>query len=388
MPTSNPLKAALIGAALVSLVACSSPEFGTVPHPNVPSLTLNWSIKEPSFGSIFLRNNLLFGGKSVRAMNLDTHKFAFSYPIDKTRPYNTDVTLRNYVPFNQNFIVQSYEDDREYIKIINVNGDVINTITLPDGIPAAGGETGPMLTENALYTSSGPILYKYNRSDLLSPNAKPVWTKKYQKFNLASFYALDDNHIFLEPNDGKNQVFVLGGDGNQQWMAQINSPDLIVGQSFVMHPYKNTLIIEAGTTGLMALDMDTGKMVWDKPASINVCPLTGTTSNQITIADDKIFVGPWAGSCLQAYHADTGKLAWVFESPNRITFNTTPLYHNGVIYATNSIMFALDANTGKLLAQGDQYLNENVGTPIVYDPVRNEILQWGLTGLFAYKLIK
>lgn len=387
MRTKTLLTATLLCSALLGLNSCADNSVGR--PPGVAPLNLKWSINDPSFGNAVLRGNLLLSGKSIRALDLNTRKFAFNHVADKTQPYNTDLTLRNYVELDDNLIVQSYSQNKEYLSVMNKKGEFLNTITLPNGIPAAMHETGPMLTQNALYTSSGPILYKYNRADLLKPDAQPVWTKKYEQFNLASFYARDDDHIFVAPNDGSFQIFSLDGNGQQRWMTQTSqNKDLIVGQSFTMKTYKNSLIIEAGTTGLMALDMDTGKMLWDKPASLNVCPMTGTTSFQITIADDKILVGPWAGSCVQAYDASTGKLDWVFASPNQATFDTMPLYHNGVVYATNSVLYALDATTGKLLAQGNEFLDSNTGAPLVYDLSHDEILQWGLTGLFAYKPIK
>lgn len=362
-----------------TLSACqSTPPEGSSSNP----LILNWSVPERSFGSAFLSGDLLFSGDNIRAINLNTKNLAFNLPIP------VDSYIDNYTVFDGNILVKTYDKNKnEYLTIINPKGEVLNSILIPGEPRSSTGEHAPTLTETALYLSSGPGLYKYNRADLMKPDARPVWVKNYDGFTLASFYAKDDDHVYVMPNDLQHTVIAYDGNGKERWRKQVNTPDLPGGQSFVMQAYKGNLILEIGVQGLLALNMETGEKVWG-PNTLDLCPIQGTISTNLTIADDKLFLAPNVGVCVLAFDANTGKNLWVFKSPNEVTFGTYPLYLNGVIYANNSTLYALDANTGKLLAQGRENLGENGYRAVVYDSKRGQILSWGNTGLFSYKPIR
>jgi outer membrane protein assembly factor BamB len=85
----------------------------------------------------------------------------------------------------------------------------------------------------------------------------------------------------------------------------------------------------------------------------------------------------------------TGQKKWDFQAPVGGTFANKPLFLNGVIYAANPYVYALDAESGQLLAQSatkDDFLYDKIGT-VHYDSKRNQLLVWGAK-IYSYKPLR
>ncbi|MFK7604073.1 PQQ-binding-like beta-propeller repeat protein [Deinococcus sp. SM5_A1] len=193
----------------------------------------------------------------------------------------------------------------------------------------------------------------------------------------------------LNLNYAKMGQAQLDGQGHQLWTVDVAPSTQVASSAYILSSYKDLVIAHAGAAGLQAYKLGTGVRAWNDFPNTDICPGGHAVATfNLTVAVDKIFMGPWGGTCVLAYHADTGKLAWVFNAPNGVTFDTKPLYLNGVVYASNSKLWALDAETGQVLAQAKDDLGDNTGTPLAFDPLQNQILHWGSTGMFAYKPLK
>lgn len=214
--------------------------------------------------------------------------------------------------------------------------------------------------------------------------------RTYPGYSLASLVVQDEEHLYVSTNaDTSRHIVALDGQGQQRWKVEVAPASQTGSAAFIMGLHNNTIIAQAGPAGLQAYKLDTGEKAWTDFPSIDICPGgVATTAYRMTIAADKVFIGPWGGTCVLAFHATTGKLAWVFDAPNRITFDTTPLYLNGVVYASNSRLWALDAETGQALAAGRDDLGDNLGAPLSYDPVAHQVIHWGTAGLHAYMPVK
>ncbi len=196
--------------------------------------------------------------------------------------------------------------------------------------------------------------------------------------------------MFISTNaEASRKIIALDGQGAQRWSVDTAPVTQPISSAYVLGLYKDTLIAAAGTAGLQAYHTTTGAKAWNKFPSTDICPGgRAASASRMTIADDKIFVGPFGGTCVLSFHATTGEVAWVFDAPNHVTFDTTPLYLNGVVYATNSRLWAIDEETGAALAAGKEDLGDNIGSPLAYDPVENQILEWGSTGVYSYQPVK
>lgn len=375
----------LVGLALT---ACSSqtPNSGTGPGAafDLPPLTLRWSLPEPKAqGYVDLVGDLLLGRDQLTAVDIRARKLAFTLPLA------VDSQRTNFARLGENYVALTGKS-ADILTVFDKMGLVLNTVSVPGGSRQSLHQLGPTITGSSLYVVSGVTLYKYKTADLLKSDAQPVWIRKYPGYGLAGLVVQDEDHLFVSTNASTSrQLIALNGQGVQRWVVDVAPVDLQGGSAFILGLYKDTIIAQAGVAGLQAYKLDTGEKAWKEFPDINVCP--GGQANiafRMTIADDKVFLGPWGGTCVLAFHAATGKLAWVFDAPNHITFDTTPLYLNGVVYATNSRLWALDAETGKALAVGRENLDDNLGSPLAYDPVENQVLEWGSTGVFAYQPLK
>jgi outer membrane protein assembly factor BamB len=317
-------------------------------------------------------------------VNVRTHKLAFSLTTQ------VDLQRTNFAALgNDLLLVENFPAHR--MLLIDRAGKTLNTIEFPSGHGISLYQQGPYVVGNALYVGSGPTLYKYAVSSLRTPGVQPLWQKTLSApyLGLLSVLAPDENHIFV--GTSSNRLLALDGQGQERWSVQLDAPDTTIAGAYVLALNGNTLITQAGRNGLQAYDATTGQRAWDTFPTVDVCP-SGAAPVEffIEVAAGMIFFGHEGGSCVLAFHADTGKLAWVFDAPVKGTFSTKPLYLNGVVYANNSRLWALDAQTGELLASSpaEQYLGANVGAPLSYDPVDNQVITWGNTGVYAYKPLR
>lgn len=380
-------KLAVILMALVLSACAGQTPTSTVGKPTAPNLsplTLKWSLPEPqAFGYVALIGDLLLGRKQLTAIDLRTRKLAFKLPL------HLDTSRTHFAPLGANYVALTGQNS-DHLTIFDRSGQVLNTVDVAGGTHQSLHQLGPVTVGSSLYVVSGATLYKYRTTDLLDSNAQPVWTRTYPGFGLASLVVQDEDHVFVSTNaDTSRRLIALDAQGTQRWAVDVASASLQGGSAFILGLYKDTIIAQAGVAGLQAYKLETGEKAWQDFPDINVCPSgQANIAFRMTIADDKVFLGPWGGTCVLAYQAQTGKLAWVFDAPNHITFDTTPLYLNGVVYATNSRLWALDAETGQALAVGREDLSDNIGSPLAYDPVDNQVVSWGPTGVFAYQPLK
>ena len=277
------------------------------------------------------------------------------------------------------------------LTVFSSTGQVLSSVKLPGGTHEGLHNIGPTVAGASLYVISGPILYKFRTADLLRSDAQPVWTRTYSGYALALLLVPDEDHIVVSVNDVdvSRRLVALNGHGQQRWTVDVAPATQTVSSAYILSSCKDLVIAHAGAAGLQAYKLETGAKAWADFPNTDICPGGHSISTaNLTIAADKIYMGPSGGTCVQAYQADTGKLAWVFNASNDVTFNTKPLYLNGVVYASNNILWALDAETGKALAQAPDEVGDNTGSPLAYDPVDNQILHWGTTGVFAYRPLK
>lgn len=368
----------------LALAACSgdtptaSEDFG------LPALPLRWSISDPrAFGYVSLIDNLLLGRQQLTAVDIRTRKLAFTLPLE------LDASRTNFAPLGEHLIALTGLS-ADALTIFDKTGRVLNTVSVPGGTRQSLRQLGPVTVGTSLYVVSGARLYKYNIADLLTPGAQPVWTRTYPGFGLASLVVQDEDHLYISTNaETSRKLIALNAQGETRWSVNVAPLSQPASSAFILGLYQDTIIAQAGTAGLQAYKVATGERAWSEFPSVDICPGgRAFSASRMTIGGDKVFIGPFGGTCILAYYADTGKVAWVFDSPNGFTFDTTPLYLNGVVYATNSRLWALDAETGQALAVGREELRDNIGSPLAYDPVEHQVLQWGSTGVFAYQPLR
>jgi len=112
------------------------------------------------------------------------------------------------------------------------------------------------------------------------------------------------------------------------------------------------------------------KPKWERRNNFNTCPVGRASSAAFTmVRDGKIFASPAGGTCLLAFDFQTGKKLWTFASPMT--------YLNGVLYASNTYLWALEESSGKVLGVSANFLEGTSGQTVHYDAKRNQLLLWG-----------
>lgn len=389
----------LLGLLFV-LAGCSSTSTNTSQTPpqkyNLPELTLRWSNPNlPTSGYNSLQGDLFLTGGNLRAVNIRTHELAYRSEL------KTDYG-RTHIASVGNQLVVAYWDTQPGLALIDKELKTINKLPFPAGTAGVSlGEQGPVVVGNSVYVAAGPTVYKYAVADLGKAGAQPLWYKTFGGPAVSSLLVQDENRIYIGESYIDDNVkdhfetvdflIALNGNGNVQWKTNTKITGVAGGMVASMGIYKDTVVadLEGNYMGLQAFRQSDGQPIWAKPTITDACKAgTSSFSLRMTIAADHVYLGNSGGVCVLALHADTGQLAWTFNAPYDQTFDNKPLFHHGVIYATNGRMWALDAFTGKPLAVGAVDTDMNSGAPLAYDPVEDQILQWGPTGVHAFKPLK
>lgn len=369
--------------SLLLLTACTSASPPS--EPPLPTLPLRWSLPEPrALGTTALLGDLMLGGSQLTAVNVRTRSLAFTQHI-RTLPYRS-----NYARFGDHLVAVIKEGGPQMV-VVTPTGQVENTVTFPGQPNATIRHVGPTVIGESLYVISGPTLYKYRLADLLLPDVQPVWMRRFPGQEVSTFLVESEDRIYVSVNnvDVQRAVVAVDGSGATRWSVDVAPPKQVGSSAYSLGVYRDTLIVQAGTAGLQAYKTATGERAWVDFPTINVCPSgESQTAYEMTVAADHIYFGHYGGDCVLAFHAGTGKLAWIFDSPYKATFDTKPVYLNGVVYATNGRLWALEAVTGKALARGNEELGDNTGSPLWYVPVEGQLVVFGPTGVNAYSPLR
>ncbi|PYE51862.1 PQQ-binding-like beta-propeller repeat protein [Deinococcus yavapaiensis] len=237
------------------------------------------------------------------------------------------------------------------------------------------------------------LLAKYDKKTLLTSAApQPIWARDngFRRPKDSTGYvngvAFDRNtkelfYTTREPFAGDDRYY-------NTWLFRLDENGKEISRFKIAEHLPPTLAfskiaIEAGTVyvaigGMKIQKYDLqGKLLWETP---NVrCP--GQETNVVSGLfrhGSTLLLMPDGDGCFFAFDTLTGKLKWAFESPNQLSFANRPLVLNGVVYAANGYMWALDLETGKILAmsQKNATTQGTTGTP-AYDSSTNQIVLWG-----------
>jgi outer membrane protein assembly factor BamB len=367
---------------LLSLTACTDATRAADPvnDPALPKLTRLWSLPTyKTIGYSSLQGDLYLSGNKLRAVNVATHLLAFEIPEE------VSVARTSFASVGPNLLAVLRANTQTAMLLFTRTGQVLNKIEFPGSVGVALGNEGPVVVGNAVYLGFGNTVYKYAADGLGTPGVQPLWAKHYDANSIDGLLVQDQDHLYVTVRDTASRLLLLDGTGTERWSRQLAPEGQTAALGAAMGLYKDTIIVQAGTAGLQAYRQADGSKAWASFPSIDVCPSGASPlAFRMAIGQDRVFLGHFGGHCVLSFRADTGAPAWIFDAPNRVTFDTEPLYLNGVVYATNGRLWALDAETGRALAAGPDDLQDNTGAPLSYDAPRNQIVTWGGTGVFAY----
>ncbi|MGZ3516962.1 MAG: outer membrane protein assembly factor BamB family protein [Vulcanimicrobiaceae bacterium] len=135
---------------------------------------------------------------------------------------------------------------------------------------------------------------------------------------------------------------------------------------YIMPPSAATPVI-TGSSALQrayALDVATGKKVWDVPIESGILPERNEASIPL-VADNAVFIGSSLSPYMHAFDPQTGQLKWRTQVHGPVKGGIVWL--DGTIYFGDlaGYLWALDGRTGKVLGDKKMGTAFNVGSPIV-----------------------
>jgi alcohol dehydrogenase (cytochrome c) len=187
-------------------------------------------------------------------------------------------------------------------------------------------------------------------ADELAAVAKSDWITNGGSVSNTRYSSLD------EIND--SNVKDLKG----KWMTALNGSGIETKYSAEAQPivYKGTIYQATGADDVFAVDVKTGKILWQYKANLDqkistVC--CGWLSRGVAIGDGMVFIGQLDGDMV-ALDQTTGKVVWkttVTDWKTGSGITAAPLYYDGLIYTgitggefgVRGRLTALDAKTGK-----------------------------------------
>lgn len=240
-------------------------------------------------------------------------------------------------------------------------------------------------------------LYAYSLKDLLNAGTTsiPLWQKDYLAtrdgyYNLSAvqvdaatgmIYTLSydkkdpsDKHLFLN---------AIKPDGMNLWQKEVKTTT-IGGAG--MTASGGTIVVFPRDSFMTRYDAD-GNVIWKKS---NLCSPNGDYGiqyAQISGNGNTLLDSPGGNAELCAFNLDDGSRKWTFDSQGAGFINKFALV-NGVLYACNGRLYAIDSETGSVLAQqGVDAAAELGGGTVLYDAPRNQLLIWA-SKLWAYRPIR
>ena len=350
-----------------------------------------WAIPVSGYGSSSLSGDLFLGytpesdgeGARISAVSLDEREILWQ--SEKSIAFDSSPILA--VDDNAVYIFLNGKG----LFIYSRSGTLLSSPTLPDGDEALGGSFGaaPTLLGTKLFVPNGPHLYAYDVDEPSQPSL--LWRRTFDTSVSSLMTTTDGLYIGGVSQSAEGNILKLSPDNGQEiWQANLESfgKDKPFVQALVTVDAKIIAYSYELGGSLQAFDTTTGMRLWATP--LNTCSDGAGFVDALEVGGGMVFASPSTGSCLFAVDLATGKEAWTVETgeigpDGAISIGGKPLYHNGVVYTSVARLWALDAETGKVLSLASQSAYNAVDTVIHY--ANGEILVWG-DELTAYKPVR
>lgn len=379
------MKIHVIVMSIILLVAC-----------NVTSawegITVNWSVSVNGFGTNIVSGNQLIGfadfSNTLLSVDVKTQEISWQENLNNSqhisyRQLTSDgKSIFAYIP-------------GQGLHTYSLSGELLSKIPAPPSLPSDSAGiygAGPILYQQNLYLPINNVLFAYDISNPKQP--KLLWEREFVESSLWALAVDDKGGIYVGVTQQSPTTLQSLNPQNGQtlWTADTTPPTIEGG---VPAPTALTVVgekviaaVESSFT-IQAFDKTTGERLYVSEDLSALCPDGQGTITSFEIADGNLYVSPREGTCIYGINAETGKVLWTHSSqidPNtNFTYGGTPKYVNGVVYASNSALWALDAKTGKVLAISSNRDDDALFTNVQY--ANGEILVWG-KNLTAYKPIR
>jgi outer membrane protein assembly factor BamB len=345
----------------------------------LPALIRAASTLKPAGGPLTLWDDQIVsyilsdkGGSSQLSLSNPSPLKTLWSATSSTTPYFHSTIYNDFIAFGGFGVVDLYSK----------NGKLVRRFTFP-GEPPGYFPRRVVLNKRQIAFTFGYRFYIYDLDANGVPNEQPRLVLDARKEGLTgSPSAVADDaagnlYVSWYRDTGHNLVS-FDPTGTVRWKKLDTIPDVKpkTGAPVFISIVGNEMYTVVDGGGIHRLDLD-GNEIWrNDSALVQTCGAT-ILNDLPAFTDDGVFENCGLGSGVIALNRKDGSLRWAFNAPNKNTFWGTPMIHNGVVYAANGRMWALDERTGKALAVSEETDGYAHTTNPLYYPPTGEILLWG-----------
>jgi outer membrane protein assembly factor BamB len=283
------------------------------------------------------------------------------------------------------------------LHIYSKTGELLSKTPPPDSVinnpnPYSFVSSGPTIHNQFLYLPIAGFLFAYDISNPREP--KLLWEQEVAKALTA--LAVDEKgtiYVGIALGNGNGSLQSLDPqNGEPVWEADTS---LTADPNDAGTPSAIITLGEKVITGIdksftiQAFNRITGNRLYASESLEDLCPDGQGSVDFIEVGDSDVFVSPDAGTCVYGINGETGEVLWThsagIDPTTDFTYGGRPKYVNGVVYASNSALWALDAQTGKVLSISSNRDEDAIFTNVQF--ANGQILVWG-KNLTAYKPIR
>lgn len=397
------------------LSSCNNTEVGAISK--IPSVEKLWEYDSVNALGFSLVGNTVFSQEFAKTGNytgqllgydLTNQKLNFRVPYTESTDKQDVLFRRGNDYVSQDVVgkdgvqISRYLDGRgPAIQVFGIDGKVTKIVRQIDVDDGYFGLQKIQILDDLVLVSTKYHLYAYSFSDLKNPSvvSNPIWIKDYVYvhdgfYNLSAVSTDDVKKIIYtlsyDIRDKSNEHLYLKAfqkDGSEIWAKDVYEGGYknASGRHGARLTAKDGNVIVFRSESTMASFDSQGNKIWD---TSSLCQENGAYQAEYAqISRGMIFLSPGGSSALCAFNLGDGSRKWVFDPKGAGFINRFSIVNN-VLYACNSVLYALDTETGRVLAQtGVGASAELGGGTVLYDAPRNQLLIWA-DKLWAYRPIK
>jgi outer membrane protein assembly factor BamB len=259
-------------------------------------------------------------------------------------------------------------------------GKILESVAAPTGkiFMTAGLGTYLKVVANKLILNSDDTLIVYDVSIPSKP--KQLWVRESAEAGLLRATDADSQFVYVAAVSVKYKHYI----------ASLNAEtgEVIWLQPTPYSENRGVLTMRVSGNGLYALGSDNTLRAFDTKTGQSIltnndvwrdeCKGTATDVIEFTITADTLYTAPRSGQCVWAINLKDGQIKWAMNAGkygDPYSFGGTPLLVNGVVYAMNGRLWAIDAQTGEVLGLSKEIDKGWVVTNPQF--LNGEIIAWG-----------
>lgn len=381
------LRILLLSSLALCAANCAAPPIA----PETIELNWNLNVNKVDYYGSDLRDGLLVGSyeRESRVQVFDVANRTLSFARDGFTAYG------GVAAWNDLLLLQR-QGNPGVADIYTKTGQLLRYLKMDSKNPFTLNR-GMVQDKNAVYLTTSHSLFAYDMETLAQPNSQPLWQRYFESPEASGIddLAVDSTNgiIYIATEKPTNKLtttlYALNRQGQELWQKDLGtSPEgLTYARRAKLQAYEKGVVASLYGSGVVELYNPKGEAVWANPVRF-VCDETNVLSKP-AIVDEVLYGSPAGDHCLFAIDLKTGRKLWDFKAPQSGTFDNKPVVVNGVVYASNGRVYAVDAKDGQLLAASEVYdrsLQFERGN-IHYDPPRNQLIMWG-EKIYSFKPIR